>query len=195
MDDGLGFGISTGGRPPLNVRPGEKEPSSTSSSEVDVEAKKEGKDVTFELIPGGVITGRVLDPRGQPLAGGRVVALRTIYDAGYSILDEHSEAIADERGNFRLWGLRPGSYTVRAEYRGTGIAPEPNQFTYFPGVANANLARSPRMTAARTRTSAIRWAGAKLPTPFAPRWRAGCASASSVRPTTMPAFPARTAKA
>jgi hypothetical protein len=57
------------------------------------------------LAPGGAVTGDLLDDRGAPLAGVRVVALsRGAVDV--------REATTDAAGRFALTGLRPGRYIV-----------------------------------------------------------------------------------
>ena len=101
--------------------------------EVLVDPKQPANKLTLSLVAGGVISGRVLNPRGEPLAGGPVTALGTSYIQGYPILYQESSVIADERGNFRLWGLHPGSYYIRAHSTDPqGVV----QYTYFPGAHN-----------------------------------------------------------
>lgn len=73
-----------------------------------------GDEITFHLVKGGVITGAVTNPAGEPLVGISVRALM-VRDVngkpskGFSIT---SERFTDDRGVYRLYGLRPGSYVV-----------------------------------------------------------------------------------
>jgi Carboxypeptidase regulatory-like domain len=71
--------------------------------------------VVLELIPGGTISGRVLDAKGEPVAGIAVVAAEPKYVDGIRRLDGES-ARTDEQGRYRIFGLFPGSYYLQAEY-------------------------------------------------------------------------------
>jgi hypothetical protein len=137
-----GFQIYTS-RSPLNVRNWNEEgwQAANSSIQVDIDASQAAKTLTLHLIPGGVISGRVLDSKGQPLAGGRITALRLSFEEGYPVLVGGRSVTANDRGDFRLWGLLPGRYHVRAEYRSTSGSPATIQFTYFPGVTQASAAQ------------------------------------------------------
>jgi uncharacterized protein (DUF2141 family) len=65
--------------------------------------------VKIELIPGAIVSGRILDEDGDPLNGCGVQARRA----------EHPEQImarsAGEPGEYRLFGLLPGKYVVAVE--------------------------------------------------------------------------------
>ncbi len=119
-------------------------------------------DVLFRMIRAGVITGRIVDENGEPLPKVRVSALRRptaeeIEDeGGRRSRKEHlvaaSETVTDDRGEYRVYGLKPGQYYVKAsesagsmfflgggwkDYQlqrelGSEYAP-----LYYPGVLNA----------------------------------------------------------
>jgi hypothetical protein len=105
----------------------------------------------FSLPRMGSITGRILDDAGEPLEGAIVWALRPLYVEGRRQLAVASGGFegTDDRGEFRLTGLPPGSYYVRALSRETwtvvidgtrqpmGFAP-----TFYPGTATAGRARA-----------------------------------------------------
>ena len=84
-----------------------------------------GGTVTLSMVlpPGSVITGRVVDERGRPIsdAAVRVVTLRSNV-TGPSIASVPSaipaEALTDDRGEYRIYGLPAGEYYV-------GAAPPP----------------------------------------------------------------------
>jgi hypothetical protein len=84
--------------------------------------------LTFELIPGGTISGSVRDDDGRPLPSVSVAALRIVYTSGRKNLQPAKTIPSDDRGEFRLSSIPPGEYYVRANV------------TYFPGVAEAELA-------------------------------------------------------
>lgn len=107
--------------------------------------KKDGPS-TFEVTPGkpielgdlslgrgGVITGRVLDVAGDPLADVTVQAWRLTYmtPAAGRVMSTRSFPTND-RGEFRLYGLQPGRYFVSASLGAPGMAEAP---TFYPGTS------------------------------------------------------------
>jgi hypothetical protein len=101
-----------------------------------------GDSVTFRLIKGGVITGRVTDADGDPVVGARVGALR-VRDlspgAGQSAPPEFArprERRTDDRGVYRIYGLPAGVYVVFAGGRsltgGRPTAYDADAPTYYP---------------------------------------------------------------
>jgi protocatechuate 3,4-dioxygenase beta subunit len=97
-------------------------------------------DVT--LPKGSVITGRIVDEFGEPLAGVRVGAMRYRYFSGQRRLmnapGTGASDTTDDIGQYRLHGLSPGDYYIVASFGvnvtmeksddKTGYAP-----TYYPG--------------------------------------------------------------
>jgi uncharacterized protein (DUF2141 family) len=74
-------------------------------------------DLVIRLLPGGVITGTVRGQTGEPLPGARVIALRQAfsYTNGERTLQPGNTglgAIADDRGEYRIFGLSPDAYFV-----------------------------------------------------------------------------------
>ena len=78
-----------------------------------------GDSITITLMKGGVITGRVTNPDGQPMVGAEVSATMVRDAEGYSVRDapEGESRMTDDRGIYRIYGLRPGSYIVGASGR------------------------------------------------------------------------------
>lgn len=73
--------------------------------------------LTMTIARGGVIAGVVRDPRGRPLPGLNVRVLKFGYNAlsGERTLGAQSaasSATTDDRGEYRAFGLPPGSYVV-----------------------------------------------------------------------------------
>jgi len=62
------------------------------------------------MVPTGAISGRVSDPYGQPIAIADVFVLRSTYQEGQRILTPVMSAKTDDRGEFRLFWLTPGTY-------------------------------------------------------------------------------------
>lgn len=69
--------------------------------------------VVISLTPTNVISGRILDEDG-PARGALVRALRIAYRDGEQWTETAAAAAADDRGEYRLFGLAPGSYVVVA---------------------------------------------------------------------------------
>lgn len=75
-----------------------------------------GETVTLRLRRGGVITGKVLDDRDDPVVEAPVRAVRLRDDAGDPIATAsvYREVLTDDRGVYRIFGLPSGSYIVSA---------------------------------------------------------------------------------
>jgi len=89
-----------------------------------------------------VLTGRVYDETGEPVVRASVRALRFQYVQGERRLSQMGSAESDDRGQFRIYGLMPGTYVVAAAVRPEpavreGDVSSPVSFapTYYPGVA------------------------------------------------------------
>ena len=109
---------------------------------------------TIALPRGAVITGRVGDENGEPMAR---VQVYTMFYAPGSTRGQRNGAGAqtDDLGQFRLYGLVPGEYTVVAEARGPTFVP-PNappeteeekigfMTTYYPGTPDEASAQRVR---------------------------------------------------
>lgn len=98
--------------------------------------------VKLTLTPAGAITGRVLDGAGEPVEGATV---------GVEMGGHMNENITtDDLGRFRLGGLRPGKYRVKAvpqsfpfppEIRSDGTVEAHYASTYYPEALNAQSAQ------------------------------------------------------
>jgi protocatechuate 3,4-dioxygenase beta subunit len=107
--------------------------------------------LTIGLPRGSVITGRITDEFGEPVANATVTALRYGYAAGGKRLmpggGQNSRDTTDDLGVFRLFGLSPGEYVVSAALRAGGEVTDPAGEatgyppTYYPGTANMSEAQ------------------------------------------------------
>jgi Carboxypeptidase regulatory-like domain len=109
-------------------------PPAATSVTVELAAQEHLAGFVFTLIPGGVISGRVFDPMGNPLVSASLTALTLSYEDGRKVLRPGTSTTSDDRGNFRLFGLRPGEYYVRAEHRASAAVTSEIVRAYFPGV-------------------------------------------------------------
>ena len=97
-----------------------------------------GTQLKIKMIKGGVITGKVTNAKGEPIVGVPVhaMALNNPSPSPTELLGAGG-AESDDRGIYRIYGLRPGSYVVSAGGPGQfGFAPA-NGFdldvpTYYP---------------------------------------------------------------
>ena len=97
------------------------------------------ENLDFTLIRGGVITGRVMDLDGRPVIEEDVyLSSRETTQYGSPL----PATITDDRGIYRIFGLRPGHYTVSAGRDDAGqnsSGPRGALFkrTYYPGLTDS----------------------------------------------------------
>jgi protocatechuate 3,4-dioxygenase beta subunit len=121
---------------------------------LDVLDKQIVEKIQFALPRGAVITGRVLDEFGEPIAGANVSASRYRFLGGTRRMTSSGADNTDDQGNFRIYGLPPGDYFVSGTLRSQaammfmpamssteteGYAP-----SYYPGTPN--VAEAQRVT-------------------------------------------------
>lgn len=101
-----------------------------------------GDAATLRLVKGSVITGKVTDANGDPLVGARVSVVRLRRPDGRPVGDSRSTNVTpprqtDDRGVYRVYGLRPGAYIVMAGGKGSFSFGQPTAYdadapTYYP---------------------------------------------------------------
>jgi hypothetical protein len=106
--------------------------------------------IDFSLPRGSAITGRITDEFGDPITDVQVQALRYQFVNGERTLVEAGRmAQTDDLGAYRIFGLMPGDYIVRASMRPNmppgprNAETEPTGYpgTYFPGVSDVSQAQ------------------------------------------------------
>ncbi|HXG34430.1 MAG TPA: carboxypeptidase-like regulatory domain-containing protein [Bryobacteraceae bacterium] len=70
------------------------------------------KELEFKLLPQGVISGRVVDEEGEPVPQVQVMAVRP--GRGRAGASLRGSAMSNDVGEFRISGLAPGRYLLRA---------------------------------------------------------------------------------
>jgi uncharacterized protein (DUF2141 family) len=83
--------------------------------------------LTVRLPRGAVITGTITDQNGDPFSGANVSAMRYAYaGSGQRTLVGAGRGVADDRGQYRLWGLAAGEYVVSAaaEFASPALRPD-----------------------------------------------------------------------
>lgn len=108
--------------------------------------------IVIALPRGSVISGRITDEFGEPVANAVVSAVRYGYAGGTRRAlpagGQNARDTTDDLGQFRLFGLSPGEYYVTAAFRmGGGEVTDPAQDvtgfapTYYPGVSGVGEAQ------------------------------------------------------
>jgi len=97
-----------------------------------------GTQLKIRMIKGGVITGKVTNSKGEPIVGVPVHAV-SLNNPSFSATDflGAGGAESDDRGVYRIYGLRPGQYVVNAGGPGQFGLAASNGFdldvpTYYP---------------------------------------------------------------
>ncbi|MBX9639873.1 MAG: carboxypeptidase-like regulatory domain-containing protein, partial [Mycobacteriaceae bacterium] len=109
---------------------------------LQVSAGESLKDLSVKLIPHGVVSGRVLDEDGDPMAQVQVQVLRQRYRDGQKQLDSAGMGSTNDLGEFRIASLAAGRYYVAAMPPRYMRAPGAEDLmaglttTLFPGVVD-----------------------------------------------------------
>lgn len=108
--------------------------------------------IDFSLPRGSVIAGRVTDEFGDPIADANLQALRYQFTNGQrQLVAVGRQAASDDIGQYRIFGLMPGDYIIRATVRDStlvaaalGGAEEPTGYptTYYPGTTDLGQAQA-----------------------------------------------------
>jgi hypothetical protein len=118
---------------------------------IDITAGQALEKVDFSLPRGSAITGRITDEFGDPITDVQVEALRYQYVNGErQLVSAGRSAQTDDLGAYRIFGLMPGDYIVRAAMR-PNMPPGPRNAdteptgypgTYYPGVTDVSQAQT-----------------------------------------------------
>lgn len=110
------------------------------------------KDVVFRMLPQAVITGRVLDEEGEPVAWANITLMRRGYDQGRRTLVPAGGASTNDLGEYRIAGLNAGRYYIAARQRSlpidAGSAEDDYVTTYYPNTMDPAAAAPLELTAA-----------------------------------------------
>ncbi len=89
-------------------------------------------DVVLRLLPDGAIAGHITNESGKPIRGVSVQAMKSSYLRGVRDLHEAAHAVTSEAGEYRITGLAPGKYYIRAK-PAASLKPKPgSDKTYVP---------------------------------------------------------------
>jgi carboxypeptidase family protein len=83
--------------------------------------------VRLALWPTSGISGRVVDTDGDPVGRIQVLALRQVYDGGKAVQTIAQTVTTNDRGEYRMFWLTPGSYRVAARpFQSGSVSPAVN---------------------------------------------------------------------
>ena len=127
------------------------------AGEITVSEGATAEGVDFALSLGGVITGKITDSEGRPVIGERI-SLTALDNPGAAAPSLMAGMIgnrmyaSDDRGVYRIFGLRPGRYVVSAgkdsNVMSAFFAQRPKRVqTFYPGVTEEAKARPVQVTA------------------------------------------------
>ena len=134
------------------------------------------KDLSLQLTPQAVITGRILDENNEPVVSASVRVMRYTYQMGRRQLQPMGSASTNDLGEYRIHSLAPGRYYLAAKENenrepavDASVSPATEGYvtTYYPGAKDASSAvlievgpgvqlRGMNLTLAKGRTFRIR---------------------------------------
>ena len=137
--------------------------------------------VDFLLPRSSVVTGHVFDEDGEPLVGAQVRVLRFGYAQGEKRLMPAGSGTSDDRGEYRVYGLQPGTYYVAATSTQSGMAVVYTQtgdtLTFSAQVGGVNVSSSQDGVNVSSSQAA--------PAGFAPTYYPGVTSVADALPITV----------
>ena len=111
------------GVPKASITVSARKPQFTVTPSKMMELTASREDVTVRLDPMAVIQGTVTDDAGRPMQGVQVRAYEHSISNGRKTLYQLRSVPTDDRGQYRMWNMRPGDVYVRAVGRAGGIHP------------------------------------------------------------------------
>jgi len=111
--------------------------------DIKMEKGQQIKNLIIRLTPLAVIAGRVLDADGDPVRGATVNALSYVYSAGKKQMRNVEQVQSGDKGDFRLFGLRAGTFFLKVTrfQKGPGAGGPPHAVsTYYPGTVDESHA-------------------------------------------------------
>jgi protocatechuate 3,4-dioxygenase beta subunit len=95
--------------------------------------------ILLRLTPSAVIAGRVTTEGDEPVPNVFVQAMKFTYQGDKRQLSDIGTSTTNDRGEYRIWGLAPGKYYVRATHpRGPAMRPGGQVYVpiFYPGVSD-----------------------------------------------------------
>lgn len=128
-----------------------------SSRTLTVKAGATEGGIEFRLLQGAVLAGRVLNEDGEPMPKAMISVMRTVYSLKGKSLQPFKMETTNDLGEFRVYGLAPGSYFVFAlvqeevesvfQRKGSSQKTLVYPPVYYPGTQKESDAAPIRLTA------------------------------------------------
>jgi hypothetical protein len=99
-------------------------------------------ELSLTLVRGGVISGHLRDPNGRLVPNLTISAYQVTYRDGRGVLTAVKTTQTDDRGEYRLFYMAPGSYLVGVTPRRPGATPtlqDAYARTFYPGLTDPRL--------------------------------------------------------
>lgn len=87
--------------------------------------------IILRLTPAAIIAGRVIAEGDEPIPNVFVQAVKYAYQGGKRRLSDFGTSTTNDRGEYRIWGLPPGRYYIRATHPRAGTS-RPGSPAYIP---------------------------------------------------------------
>ncbi len=133
---------------------GSRRPGRPPSTPIVLAERQQITDLNVAVLRGAVIDGTVRDENGRPVPSAQVTSqLVALKDGERGVTPARGTldwAVTDDRGHYRLYGLMPGEYTVRAG--GGGVIGNAHQITDAEIEAAARELRDPSVNAGAVAT-------------------------------------------
>lgn len=114
---------------------------SSGGADLKLTAGQAMQDIVLRLQPQSVITGRITDTDGDPVANVSVSLVRSYYNNGQRVMSNAMTGMTNDLGEYRIFGVSAGRYKLRAilATHAFGDSGEQEQFapTYYPGQPDA----------------------------------------------------------
>jgi len=121
--------------------------SSNPGAIINLAAGEKKTDIVFRLQAAGVITGRVRDATGDPVAGFIVSLMKSSYNSERLAIYQEDSTVTDDRGEYRFYWVPPGRYYVRVspprqgQYESRRVVVDKTALAaFYPGVFDASSA-------------------------------------------------------
>ncbi len=112
----------------------------------EVAAGQYVKNMAVRLMPTAVVSGEIVDEYNDALQNVEVKLLARQVRLGQMYLRQAGKTVTDDRGQYRIAGLRPGKYYLEAEYKSNNEAVE----AFKNALVEKILERTPRGGAKQT---------------------------------------------
>ena len=105
------------------------DPHKTPSQTLDVKAGDRIHGIVLRLIPFAAVSGRIVNEHDDPVQDTQVRLLSKEYLHGRELLNPAGFATTDDRGEYRIFAVKPGNYYLVVEYDAKKSRANP-----FPGI-------------------------------------------------------------